>query len=180
MSDEAIKLRRGRPEDAAMVAEFAARMFDEAFGADNDPADLARHLATAFGAVQQESELRDVRYRTLLMEDTHGRLCAFAQVRQTQPPACVSGANPVELYRCYVDRSWHGRGVARQLMDGVFEAARELEGRSLWLSVWERNPRAIRFYEKCGFRTAGSTTFVVGTDSQRDLVMVADDVPGSN
>ena len=35
----------------------------------------------------------------------------------------------------------------------------------------ERNPRAISFYEKGGFRTVGSHTFLLGTDEQRDIVM---------
>jgi hypothetical protein len=37
--------------------------------------------------------------------------------------------------------------------------------------VWERNPRAIRFYGKYGFRPVGDQTFVLGTDPQRDLVL---------
>jgi RimJ/RimL family protein N-acetyltransferase len=38
--------------------------------------------------------------------------------------------------------------------------------------VWERNARAIAFYEKCGFMQAGSHVFLMGTDPQRDLVMI--------
>jgi len=37
--------------------------------------------------------------------------------------------------------------------------------------VWERNPRAIAFYRKCGFAEVGTHTFVFGTDRQRDLVL---------
>lgn len=57
-------------------------------------------------------------------------------------------------------------------METVLDAARELGGRTLWLGVWERNPRAMAFYRKCGFRDAGSHQFVVGTDSQTDRIMV--------
>jgi diamine N-acetyltransferase len=42
----------------------------------------------------------------------------------------------------------------------------------MWLSVWERNPRAIAFYGKCGFRMVGSKDFWVGSDRQTDHVMV--------
>ena len=67
---------------------------------------------------------------------------------------------------------WHGRGVAQRLMQHVREAARALGARDVWLSVWERNPRAIAFYAKCGFRDVGSKDFFVGQDRQRDHVMV--------
>jgi ribosomal protein S18 acetylase RimI-like enzyme len=78
----------------------------------------------------------------------------------------------VELARFYVDRPWHGRGVARELMDAARAAARNLGGRTFWLGVWEHNPRAIAFYAKCGFRDVGSHKFLVGSDLQTDRVMV--------
>ena len=51
----------------------------------------------------------------------------------------------------YVDRAWHGRGVAALLMD-----AEPLQGgrENPWLGV-ERNDRARAFYVKCGFVDAG-------------------------
>jgi ribosomal protein S18 acetylase RimI-like enzyme len=42
----------------------------------------------------------------------------------------------------------------------------------LWLGVWEENPRAIRFYDKCGFMPVGSQDFNLGAARQRDRVMV--------
>jgi ribosomal protein S18 acetylase RimI-like enzyme len=52
-------------------------------------------------------------------------------------------------------------------MDAVLAAARTLDGRKLWLSVWEHNPRAIRFYEKCGFVDEGMQPFTVGVTYRR-------------
>ena len=42
---------------------------------------------------------------------------------------------------------------------------------AIWLGVWERNDRAISFYEKWGFATVGTKEFVLGSDAQTDLVM---------
>ena len=63
------------------------------------------------------------------------------------------------------------------LMQAVRDAAREFEGRHLWLGVWEHNPRAQAFYRKQGFVDVGSTTFHVGTDRQTDRVLVAPIAP---
>jgi ribosomal protein S18 acetylase RimI-like enzyme len=57
-------------------------------------------------------------------------------------------------------------------MAAVLRAAVELGGVTLWLGVWERNPRAIAFYQKCGFRDVGSHDFWFGNDRQTDRVMV--------
>jgi len=56
-------------------------------------------------------------------------------------------------------------------MDLCVTQARTWDADVLWLGVWERNQRAISFYEKGGFRAVGSHTFLLGTDEQRDIVM---------
>lgn len=168
-----IRLRRARPADAAALAAFAARTFVETYGNANRPADMAAHVAAAYGLTQQGQELSDPAYITLLIEDDSG-LAGYAQLRRHAPPPCVPEDVPVELHRFYVDRGWQGRGLAQRLMASVHDAARELGGRSFWLSVWEHNPRAIAFYAKCGFRDVGDTDFFVGPDRQTDRVMVAE------
>ena len=85
----------------------------------------------------------------------------------------MTQARPIELQRFYVDRPAHGTGVAQALMGAARQAAREFGGEHLWLGVWERNPRAIAFYTKAGFRDVGSTVFQVGPDRQTDRVLVA-------
>jgi diamine N-acetyltransferase len=56
-------------------------------------------------------------------------------------------------------------------MRAVEDTARQAGARTLWLGVWERNPRAIAFYAKCGFTDVGEQAFMVGSDRQRDRVM---------
>jgi ribosomal protein S18 acetylase RimI-like enzyme len=164
-------IRRALPADAAPLAELAARTFTEAFAAGNRPDDLAAYLAKTYGEAQQLREILDEDVITLLVEDA-GALIAFAQVRRGPAPECVTGPDPVELARFYVDRPFHGRGIAQQLMEAARAAARNLGGRTFWLGVWERNPRAIAFYVRCGFRDVGSHFFLVGSDLQTDRVMI--------
>ena len=152
------------------MAELAAATFRDAFGADNDPADLALHLARSYGVAQQAAELAHPAITTLVAS-VAGALAGYAQLRLGRRPACVTAARPLELWRFYVDRPWHGRGVAQALMAGAVAAARGRGAGSLWLGVWEHNPRAQTFYKKSGFSDVGSQTFFVGTDEQTDRVM---------
>lgn len=164
-------IRVATPDDAPAVAAFARRTFVETFGPDNTPEDLAAHVAQTFGVTQQSRELRDANMITLIGES--GRtLVAFAQLRRGDHPACITGADPIELLRFYVDRPWHGQGVAQSLMSAVEDAARRAGAGTLWLGVWERNPRAIAFYAKCGFTDVGEQEFIVGSDRQTDRVMM--------
>jgi diamine N-acetyltransferase len=167
-----IQIRAGVENDASALAAFAARTFEETFGADNRPDDLRAHLSHAFGIARQTQELLNPRMISLLAHE-EAALVAFAQVQRKDPPPCVLVDRPIELHRFYVDRPAHGSGVAQRLMDAVHDAARALNGKHLWLGVWERNPRAIAFYKKVGFTDCGSTVFYVGTDPQIDRVMIA-------
>jgi len=169
--EEGLVIRRAEPQDAAALARLAERTFIETFGADNTPEDLRMHVGRSYGAQQQLAEIANGDIITLVVDAPAGHLVAFSQVRRGPAPACMTLPLPVEIWRFYVDRRWHGRGVAPPLMQRALEAARELGGGSAWLSVWERNPRAIAFYTKCGFSDVGEKTFVVGTDHQTDRVM---------
>jgi ribosomal protein S18 acetylase RimI-like enzyme len=57
-------------------------------------------------------------------------------------------------------------------MSACIEELRQRGSDALWLGVWERNPRAISFYEKFGFVAVGERTFPLGGDPQRDIIMV--------
>jgi diamine N-acetyltransferase len=167
-----VQIRRGVLEDAAALAELAARTFADAFATDNTPEDLQAHLESSYGLAQQSRELCDPNEITLLAF-VADRLIAFAQVRRKVPPACVTQPQAIEVHRFYVDRVAHGKGVAQALMVAVKSVAKEFEAQHLWLSAWERNPRAVAFYGKVGFEIVGSADFVVGSDVQTDHIMVA-------
>lgn len=164
-------IRSGEGSDAPALAELAARTFHDTFAADNRPEDMALHMASAYGASQQQQELLDPGISTLLVE-INGQLAGYAQLRSGPVPTCVAGEAPIELWRFYVDRAWHGRGVAHALMRRVEFEAHRRGGRTLWLGVWERNARARAFYEKAGFKDVGSHVFMVGTDPQTDRIVV--------
>ena len=71
-----------------------------------------------------------------------------------------------------VRRCETGRKLGDVLMVRCHEHARHLGIGSVWLTVWKNNRRAIRFYERWGFRKVGTFDFVVGRDIQEDFVLL--------
>jgi diamine N-acetyltransferase len=166
-----VTIRTAIVADAVVVADLARRTFYDTFAATNDPADMALYLEKAYSVDRQTREIADRDMTTLLVEES-GNAIAYAQIRADHIPECVTGPAPIELWRFYVDRAWHGRGVAQALMDHVKIVAAERGAKTLWLGVWERNDRARAFYAKCGFTDAGEHIFLFGNDPQTDRVMV--------
>lgn len=161
-------------EDAPLLAALAARTFFEAFAADNDPADMARHLAESYTPGLQLAEIRNPAIDTLLMRIDDGAPIAYAQLRAGHVSQGVPAEGSIELWRFYVDKAWHGQGLAHTLMEAAKTRARRRGAAFLWLGVWERNARAQAFYRKHGFRKVGNHIFVVGSDPQTDDVLLCE------
>ncbi len=166
-----MEIRRGTAADASALAALARATFFDTFASTNDAADMAIHLERAYGVPQQKAELTDPAITTLLV-DEGGETVAYAQIRAGHEPACVSGTEPMELWRFYVERGWHGQGIAQVLMARVVGEAVSGGAKTLWLGVWEHNHRARAFYGKSGFADVGEHVFLFGTDPQTDRVMV--------
>lgn len=167
-----VAIRRAAAADAVPLAALAESTFRETFAAENSLQDMDLHCAQNFGAEIQGREIVDPQSITFLAE-VDDTLVGFAQLRLAQSSSHISGTRPCELHRIYVSGQWHGRGVAQKLMRAVVEAAAREDSDCVWLGVWERNPKAIAFYRKRGFRVVGDHTFMLGRDQQRDLILAA-------
>ena len=158
--------------DAARYSAFAERLFRETYADGYDPADIEAYVALSFSPEQQSEELTEPGGRVLVIEDERNGLLGFAHLRQTAVPAVLDGRFALEISRFYVDRPWHGRGLARVLMSACIAEARSRGADSLWLLVYQNNGRAVAFYEKCGFNRAGTQPFKLGRRIDQDWLMV--------
>jgi GNAT superfamily N-acetyltransferase len=166
-----VRIRRATESDATMLSEIALKIFLDTFAAQNRPEDIELHVKRSYSPEIQLEELCDAT-KTYLIAEVDGKPVGFAMVGEALSDTCAAFESPVELFRFYVAQEQHGRGVAQLMMDAVEDVARDMGGCTLCLGVWEHNPRAIRFYEKIGFRDAGAQPYLLGKDLQTDRVMV--------
>ncbi len=165
-----VVIRDACAADAGALAELAERTFRDTFGAANTDEDMDAHCAENFGKAPQLAEIANTEWCTLLAEEGD-LLIGYGQLRWSSAPGCISSTRAVEIYRLYVDARWHGRGVAPMLMTSLLERAATGDTDTVWLGVWEHNPRALAYYRKAGFREVGEHSFMLGGDAQRDIVM---------
>lgn len=172
-SPSMITIRQAHPDDSEDLAHIAEYTFRETFSTENNLTDMALYCSKNFGAEIQRQEILDSN-GVILLAEAEDQLVAFAQVRLYAPKECVVAEHPSELHRLYVEREWHGRGVAHKLMSKILSIASDAGADHIWLGVWEHNPRAIAFYRKYGFSVVGEHVFHFGSDPQRDLVMMVE------
>lgn len=163
-------IRVATPADAALLASLGARTFRAAFGSQNHPDDVAQYLAEQFHPARQREELECPDWLTLIAE-ADGEPVGYAQSTPAPPPVPL-GPGPVRcLRRLYLDQAWTGRGLGRPLLEAIVADARGRGSAWIWLTTWERAAQARAFYRKVGFEPIGETTFQVGSDPQRDVVL---------
>ena len=171
MQTNSPNIRYAVPEDAAALSELGAKTCQDTYTAFNTAENMAMHIANAFSPERQRAEIEDPRGFTLVAQAADA-LIAYATVTHDIVPPAVGDAHALEIKRFYVDRAWHGLGVAQRLMTKTFQAAADRGAATVWLTVWDQNPRAIAFYRKVGFADAGIVPFRLGNEVQNDFLMV--------
>jgi diamine N-acetyltransferase len=169
-------IRPAGSEDAVALAALGTRTFVETYAALNTPENMAAHVAATFSPARQRDEIEAADTFILVSERAHD-LIAYAHVTRRAAPSAVGDAGALEIKRFYVDRVWHGLGVAQRLMTETLRMAASRGAATVWLTVWDQNPRAIAFYRKAGFIDGGVHPFRLGNELQTDILMIRGTTP---
>jgi ribosomal protein S18 acetylase RimI-like enzyme len=143
---DGVTIRRGLPDDAEALAHLHVDVWDDAYTGLVPQGILDERREKVAERAERWREILGQTEPTWLAEDAEG-LVGF------------SGSGPgrdndvdieCELYALYVRASYYGTGVGYAL----FEQA--VGDRAAYLWVLADNERAIRFYERQGFRLDGT------------------------
>ena len=168
-------IRTATALDAGALAGLAAVTFPLACPPGSSPEDIAAHVRDTLSAEKFAQYLADPDI-TILVIDCGGGLQGYSMLvhRPAQDPevaAALTLLPSAELSKCYVHPEYHGLGTAARLMAGTLEQAATRGAAGMWLGVNSENAKAIRFYEKSGFRKVGTKSFRLGTTLEHDFVM---------
>lgn len=168
-------IRKATADDAGRLAGLAAVTFPLACPPQSSPADIAAHLANTLSEANFRSYLSDPNI-TVLVIDSDGDLRGYSMLvdRPAGDPdvaAALTILPATELSKCYVHPDHHGLGAAAELIHASLGEAAASGAAGMWLGVNSQNARAVRFYEKSGFRKVGTKSFTLGTTVEHDFVM---------
>ncbi|HMB67885.1 MAG TPA: GNAT family N-acetyltransferase [bacterium] len=164
------RVRAASSFDAESLAALAARTMRESYAADHDPAQLERHIRDTVSPERIAEELADRDIAVFVAEDGSG-LTGYATLAFGEAPACVTASAPAELGRIYVSRRRFRTGTGSALLTAVLDECVRRGRDVLWLSVWDRNLRALAFYHDRGFRESGTVPFMFGGVEYEDRVL---------
>ena len=150
------------------LVRLARHLFDITFSPTNDPVVMEEYMREAFTPVRIREEY-DEPGSLFLVAWEGASMVGYARLRRNAEADHLLGPSNIELQRFYLDPSVQGKGLAVQLFNECLKYCTGLDW--MWLGVWEHNPKAIRFYEKCGFEKFGEHVFAMGFEDQTDWLM---------
>ena len=174
-------IRPATPAAVPALVRVAAETFPDACPPTTSQEAKDEHIASSLNAEVIGGWVAGPGHAVHLAEapagrDDAGRLLGYvmAELAPEEEPAVTAvlgeGAAVGCLSKLYVVREARGTGAAAALMAAGLDALRVRGLTHAWLGTSEENHRANAFYERVGFRTVGSRTFLVGGRPERDNV----------
>ena len=168
-----LNFRQCKDNDIDQLLAISKSTFINAFEKDNKPDDFNTYIGIAFNEKVLLSQLRNPdSFFYFVYLDTHA--IGYLKLNQNQAQTELRVAEGMELERIYVVEAFQGRGYGLGILRKVQEIALRLDKRFVWLGVWEKNKKAIRFYQRYGFSKFGTHPYYIGTDEQTDWLMRCD------
>ncbi|SPO04712.1 related to Protease synthase and sporulation negative regulatory protein PAI 1 [Cephalotrichum gorgonifer] len=166
-----VTIRKAQASDAPSIAALGAHVFTVTFGHSVTSKDLESFLSQYYTPSAIADYLSPATKQTLVAVNEAGKIMGFVTLDRASSEPCVEHLeNLAELARLYVDTSAHGQGVGTLLSKAVEQLARDEGYKNMWLGVWEENHKAIKAYERWGYKPVGDHSFFLGSEEQTDLI----------
>lgn len=163
------EVRPATDADAEAIARLAARTFALACPAHTPQVAIETHIRNELSAEKFREHMVGAQF--LVVDGPGGEVSGYVMLVTAPPPIEADWRNPLELRRIYVDEAQMGAGTAAALMGESLRIAARDGHDWMWLGTNEENTRALRFYEKSGFRIVGRRTFRVADSVESDYVL---------
>lgn len=167
---ETVNIRLVRDAELETLRAFAERTFRAAWQDDNEPVAFEAYCRQAFALEKLQAEAVEPGSEFYFAE-SEGRIAAYLKLRLNCIPHTWADSNALQLERIYVDHTVQSRGLGAYLLTFTEQRARDTGAEWVWLSVWQKSPRSIAFYQRNGYEIFDVETFWVGNDPQPDWLM---------
>ena len=165
-----MKIRKLNIDDLETLRNLSIQTFRETFSEVNTKEDMQKYLDENLSEEKLKSELENPNSEFYFAENDN-QILGYLKLNFGNAQTENQGNETLEIERIYVLKEFFPLKIGQVLFEKSLEIAKEKKLKFIWLGVWEENKRAIRFYEKNGFKIFGKHDFVLGNDVQTDLMM---------
>ena len=169
-SDKMIKIKKATERSTEVLALLGRLTYIESHGHFiEDKNDLSVYVDKAFSVSKTKQELNDPNnlFYIIYVRDLP---VGYAKLVLNSEHKNVVSQNNCQLERIYILSDFIPLKIGQRILSFVEEKAKELQLDNIWLSVYIKNHRAIRFYKKNEFKEAGELNFLVNEKVYENIV----------
>ncbi len=156
--------------DVDELISISITSFSDAFASQNTKENFDYYLKNSFNKETITSQLLNP-HTEFYFAMKHHKIVGYLKLNFDDAQTDVNDDHALELERIYVLKDYQGKGYGKRFLDFVIKLANQKVKNSIWLGVWNKNVRAIAFYETLGFKIFGSHPFAMGSEIQTDYLM---------
>ena len=165
-----IKISKTDFSDLGTLQDISKRTFFETFAESNSESAMEQYLDVNLSLDKLRAELDNEDSLFFIAWDGPEAI-GYLKVNTADAQTELREDHSLEIERIYVLSAYHGKKIGQLLYDKAVDIAAQPNKTSVWLGVWEKNPKAIRFYEKNGFAAFRTHLFKMGDEEQTDIMM---------
>lgn len=144
----------------AVLADIGATTFHDSYKDENTEADMQNYITNTYTIEKLGQNLSSTNIVYFLAYNQLGDV-GYIKLLLNQNNEKLQGTS-AEIEKIYVRQAFHGKGVAQQLMGFAIDYCKQQSYTNLYLGVWQENHKALKFYDKVGFKTFDTRTFQLG------------------
>jgi len=144
--------------------------FSESFAKDNSMENLKSYFKVEFSLKQLSKEINNSlsRFFFIYIDET---LCGYFKINIGESQTEIKSNDGLELERIYILAEYQGKKIGEKILEKIKYIAILEKKKYIWLGVWELNTKAIKFYERFGFKKFDTHIYQIGEDPQIDWMM---------
>ena len=165
-----IEIKQAKIKDASVLALLGRVTYTESHGHfiyDNN--DLTQYLNKAFSLSRAKQEISDAN-NLIFLVCIKGIPAGYAKFVINEMDKTNEISRSCRLERIYILSEFIKAKIGQTLLDFVVQKAIALNRENMWLTVYIKNERAIRFYQKNGFKLRGELDFDVNGKPYKNFI----------
>ena len=170
MYNDRIHITKLTLADLDELRSMSIETFYESFREANTEENMQQYMGDFFSTEKLAAEISDPDSE-FYFAISNGMAVGYLKINFGKSQTELQDNKGLEIERIYVKGSMQGKKIGQLLFDKAMQVARKKDVDYLWLGVWEKNPGAIKFYERNGLVKFASHSFRLGDDLQTDIMM---------
>lgn len=163
-------IKKAEISDLESLQKLAKITFYDTFSAHNTEENMNKYLEKAFSYEKLKSEVLNPNSLFYLLFENEN-IIGYLKLNFLEAQTEIKDSDSIEIERIYLLKEYHGKNVSGLLMNKAIQVAKDYNKKYIWLGVEDKNTKAVKFYQKNGFKEFDKHIFKFGDDLQTDIMM---------